>query len=208
MINTNKIIDISMDLNEKTVVWPADTQPKLMAIARQPEAECNFTWLDFSAHAGTHIDAPYYLFSDKWTADKIPFDRLIGNCQVLDLTGINDMIEVSAFDKLKITEKIILLKTKNSFDKMLKYNPYHVALSEAAAAFLVSSGVKTIGYDYQSFEREGKNEIHKIFMENNVVCVDNLRLKEAKEGRYYFICLPVKITGIDAAPARALLLKK
>lgn len=203
-----KIIDISMELNEKTIVWVDDDQPKLIPVARIPKAPINFTWLDFGSHAGTHIDAPYYLFNDKWKSDEVPFDVLIGNAQVLDLTDVEDYIEVEDLKKHKITEKRILLKTRNSFDKMEKYNPNHIALSIDAAKYLKDLGIELIGYDYQSFERDGKVDIHRIFMEKNIIALDNLRLKETEEKTYKFICLPIKVTGIDAAPSRAILIEE
>ena len=202
-----KIIDISMDLNEKTIVWVDDKQPKLIPIARKPTAPINFTWLDFGAHAGTHIDAPFYLFNDKWKSDEIPLEILNGDCQVLDLTNVTDLIEVKDLISKKITSTRILLKTRNSFDPLTQYNPKHIALSDKAAQYLASAGIKLIGFDYQSFERQGATDIHRIFMEKDIVCLDNLRLKETSEKKYYLICLPLKVVGIDAAPCRAVLME-
>lgn len=207
MIDTKKILDISMDLNEKTVVWTGDPQPKLTPILRQPKDQCNFTWLDFGAHAGTHVDAPFYLFRDKWTSDKIPFDRLIGPCQVIDLTHVADMITDADLKGVQITRPIVLIKTKNSYDQMKTYHADHVAMTPAAATYLMDQGVFTIGYDYQSFERDGKNELHGLLMARDVISIDNLRLAEAESGEYEFVCLPIKVTGIDAGPARAILIR-
>jgi arylformamidase len=201
-----RVIDISMALNERTVVWTADPQPKLIPVCRQPEADCNFTWLDFGAHAGTHIDAPYYLYKEKWTCDQIPLNRLIGPCQVLDLTDVDDMITVDDLEKRQIARQIIMIKTRNSFDPMQSYNPNHIAMEVAAAEYLVEQGVTTLGYDYQSFERGGKNAVHDVFLSRSITLVDNLRLEEAEAKEYYFLCLPVKVTGIDGAPARAILI--
>jgi len=203
-----KIIDISMDLNEKTVVWTQDEPPKLIPIARIPEAPMNFTWLNFGAHAGTHIDAPYYLFNEKWKSDEVPFEVLMGDCQVIDLTDVEDIISEEDLKKHDIVSERILLKTKNSFDLMKKYNPNHVSLSENGATYLRDLGIKLIGYDYQSFERSGSNDIHRIFMEQNIIALDNLRLKETEAKHYKLICLPIKVTGIDAAPARAILIEE
>jgi len=202
------IIDISMDLNENTVVWVDDPQPKLIPIARTPKDPVNFTWLDFGSHAGTHVDAPYYLFDEKWKSDEIPLDILMGECQVIDVTDVDDYIEVEDLKKHDITSTRILLKTKNSFDPMKAYNPLHVALSEAAALYLRDLGIVLIGFDYQSFERDGANVIHRIYMEKDVISIDNLRLADAPAGTYTLICLPIKVTGIDGAPARAILMDK
>lgn len=203
-----KIVDISMELNEKTIVWIDDDQPKLIPVARKPEAPINFTWLDFGSHAGTHIDAPFYLFNEKWKSDEVPFDVLMGDCQVIDLTDVDDYITVEDLKKHNIKSTRIMLKTKNSYDPMEKYNPNHVALNEDAAKYLRDLGIKLIGYDYQSFERNGEVNIHRIFMEQNIICLDNLRLKDTEEKGYDLICLPVKVTGIDAAPSRAILIEK
>jgi arylformamidase len=203
-----KIIDISMELNEKTIVWIQDEQPKLIPIARIPKAPINFTWLDFGAHAGTHVDAPFYLFNEKWKSDEIPFDVLICDCQVIDLTDVDNYITAEDLKKHKIISSRILLKTKNSLDSMEKYNPKHIALSEDGANYLRNLGIKLIGYDYQSFERDGGVNIHRIFMEKDIIALDNLRLKDTEEKEYKLICLPIKVTGIDAAPSRAILIEE
>lgn len=207
-MNFKSVIDISMDLNEKTVVWTADAQPKLIPKARKPKAPVNFTWLDFGSHAGTHVDAPYYMYSDKWTIDQIPFDRLLGPCQVLDLTSVDNMIDVPDLKKQSITKDKVLLKTKNSFDPMDKYNPNHIAMTPASAKYLVEKGVTTLGFDYQSFERQGAIAIHDIFLSRSITVIDNLKLGHVAPGEYTLICLPVKIIGIDAAPTRAILIKE
>lgn len=194
-----------MDLNEKTVVWTEDSPPQLKPVCRQPKDDCNFTWLDFGAHAGTHVDAPYYLFREKWTVDQIPFDRLVGRCQVIDVTAVDDIITADDLRKHDITQKKILLKTKNSFDAMKKYNPRHVAMSEDAAEYIIARGVTTVGYDYQSFERAGKNVLHRIFLSKDITLIDNLRLGHVEAKEYLLVCLPIKVTGIDGAPARAIL---
>lgn len=205
MIDTKNIIDISMDLNERTVVWVQDPQPQLKPIARQPKDPCNFTWLDFGAHAGTHVDAPYYLYKDKWTVDQIPLARLVGHCKVLDLTHVDDLITPQHLMDHAIDCDKVLLRTRNSFDPMEKYNPHHVALSPEGGQYLIDKGVTTLGFDYQSFERDGANILHDMFLSKSLTLIDNLRLKDAKEGEYELICLPVKLTGIDGAPARAIL---
>lgn len=205
-IDTRKIIDISMELNEKTVVWTEDSQPQLKPVARIPEAPVNFTWLDFGSHAGTHVDAPYYLYNEKWTADQIPLDRLIGTTQVLDMTHVDDMITKEDLMKKEIKSEKVLIKTQCSYDPMEAYNPNHVALNVESAEYLIEQGVTTVGYDYQSFEREGKNELHTVFLSKSITLLDNLRLKDTEEKLYYMIALPLKVTGIDAAPTRAILI--
>lgn len=203
-----KFYDISMELNERTVVWKDDAPPQLVPVCRTPAQPCNFTWLNFSAHAGTHVDAPYYLFADRWTADQIPLERLIGRCQVLDLTAVRGTISAADLAAQHVNAQKLLLKTANSLDALQSYNPQHVDLDRSAGEWLIAQGVTTLGFDYQSFERNGSSELHRLFLEKNITLVDNLRLGHVPAGNYELLCLPVKVTGIDAAPARAILMEE
>jgi arylformamidase len=117
------------------------------------------------------------------------------------------MITEEDLKQQDIRQKMILLKTKNSYDPMEAYNPQHVAMTPGSAQYLVDRGITTLGYDYQSFEREGKNDVHRVFLSRSVTLIDNLRLKDAEAKEYQLICLPVKVTGIDGAPARAVLVE-
>ena len=206
-MNIGRVIDISLELNEKTVVWRDDPQPKLTPLLRTPKDPVNFTWLDFGAHAGTHIDAPFFLYSDLWTADQVPLERLMGPCQVLDLSDVDGTIEVQHLKRHVITRTRLLLKTKNSGDPMRVYNPLHVDMSVSAAEYLVAHGITTLGFDYLSFEREGRNDVHAVFLSKSIIVIDNVRLAGVVGGEYTLLCLPVKITGTDGAPCRALLVE-
>lgn len=200
-----KFIDISMELNQKTVVWREDEPPKLINMASIEKEGCNFSWLSFSSHAGTHVDAPYYLFADKWSSEEIPLQRFIGECEVVDLSDLSCDVIAAHHLPAKFKSERVLLKTKNSLDPMEKYNPLHVCLSLEAAEHIIKQGVLTLGYDYQSFEREGKNKLHALFLKNSITLLDNLRLAAVCSGIYWLIALPLKVTGIDAAPLRAVL---
>src|SRR5687768_11460501 len=120
-MNPADAIDISMELDSDTVVWIEDPQPELKPILRQPRDAVNFTWLNFSCHAGTHVDAPYFAYQDKWTCDQIPIERLMGPCQVVDFTGVKDTIRVADLEQQDITSERVLLRTQNSFDPLKEY---------------------------------------------------------------------------------------
>ena len=46
---------------------------------------------------------------------------------------------------------------------------------------------------------------HQVLLENEVIVVEGLDLSEVSQGRYTLYCLPIKIGGVDGAPARAIL---
>jgi len=43
-------------------------------------------------------------------------------------------------------------------------------------------------------------------MSHDIIIVEGLRLKHVEAGNYYLVIAPLKMTGIDAAPARAFLI--
>jgi len=104
----------------------------------------------------------------------------------------------------------VLFKTKNSElwkDQRESFTTDYVALSGDAAEFLVSHGVDLVGIDYLSIAPY--NDIfpaHQILLRNQVVILEGINLSGINPGIYELICLPVKISGADGAPARAVLI--
>ncbi len=70
-------------------------------------------------------------------------------------------------------------------------------------------GVKAVGTDYLGIERDQPgHETHRALLSHRVAIIEGLRLADVDAGkRYYLLCLPLKIVGFEAAPARAVLLK-
>jgi arylformamidase len=80
-------------------------------------------------------------------------------------------------------------------------------LAPDGAEYLVSQGVQLVGIDYLSIEQfhSGHHRTHKTLLGAGVVIVEGLALIEPQPGTYDLICLPLKLIGIDGAPARAIL---
>jgi len=76
-----------------------------------------------------------------------------------------------------------------------------------AAMYLSENDIKLIGFDYLSLEKFGDSEhpVHRYLLGNQVIIVEGLNLSEVEEGEYEICCLPMKLTGLDAAPARVIL---
>ena len=72
---------------------------------------------------------------------------------------------------------------------------------------MIELGVRGVGTDALGIERgqEG-HPTHRLLFRNNVVIVEGLRLKDVAAGSYFMVIAPLKLTGIDAAPARAFLI--
>jgi arylformamidase len=163
------------------------------------------------SHAGTHIDAPSHYVKRGKTIDKIHLDRFVGECRVLDLSKVNEKITEKNLKKFKIKKgERILLKTKNSRKSpKASFNANFVYLDRSGASYLVGAEIRSVGIDYLGIEHnQPGHETHKFLLKKDIPIIEGLRLKKVKSGRYQLLCLPLSYKNLEAAPARAILLRK
>ena len=164
------------------------------------------TRLELDVHTGTHVDAPLHMVVDGETIETLPLDKLVGPCKVFDLTAVEDRITVKDIEGLDIQkDDFLLFKTKNSFDE--EFNFDFVFVAEDAAAYLAEIGVSGVGVDALGIERSQEGHpTHKTLFTNGVIIIEGLRLKDIAEGEYIMCAAPLKLSGVDASPARIVLM--
>ncbi|KMJ59246.1 cyclase [Bacillus sp. LL01] len=164
------------------------------------------TRLELDVHTGTHVDAPLHMVVDGETIETLPLDKLVGPCKVFDLTSVEDRITVKDIEGLNIEkDDFLLFKTKNSFDE--EFNFDFVFVAEDAAAYLAEIGVSGVGVDALGIERSQEGHpTHKTLFAGNVIIIEGLRLKDIAEGEYIMCAAPLKLSGVDASPARIVLM--
>jgi arylformamidase len=199
--------DISIPLKTGMIEYPGD---RPMNTTREQDLEkgdaYTLTSLSLSAHSGTHIDAPCHYIRGASTIDVMPLSAVNGRARVV---AINDTESITGAEleghNLEKGE-IILFKTRNSL--LLRSPVFHedyVYLSTEGARYLVASGIKSVGIDYVSIGGFQKNETesHQILLGASIWIIENLDLSPLEPGYYDLICLPLKLVGCEAAPARA-----
>ena len=69
------------------------------------------------------------------------------------------------------------------------------------------AGLKLVGFDYLSIDRFGSADFpaHHALLEAGVVVVEGLDLSGVEPGEYDMACLPLRVGGGDASPARVIL---
>ncbi|MCK4265399.1 cyclase family protein [Candidatus Babeliales bacterium] len=201
-----KIIDISWPITEGMTAYKDHKVVKIEATKDFERDGVREHKVTLGTHTGTHIDSPAHFLRDGITVDQIPFDRLVGECRVLDLTHIDEKIGAEDLEKFDIQkDEIILLKTKNSFlgpEDAFKYD--FIYLDHTGAEFLAAKGIKSIGVDYLGIERNQKgHESHLAFFKKQIPIIEGLRLGALQEERYFLSCLPINLLSLEAAPVRA-----
>ncbi len=206
------IYDISVPLHSGGVVYPGN--PSISITAQQAISQgagANVSRLDLGSHSGTHVDAPKHFFDDGAGADTLPLDVLMGPARLIAMDDAVKSVgeaELRAHD-LRGVERL-LIRTRNSAwlsSGSSEFHPDYTYVAPDGAAYLVSIGVKLVGVDYLSVEQfhSGHHRTHRTLLGAGVVIVEGLVLSEPPPGDYELRCLPLRLTGLDGAPARAVL---
>jgi arylformamidase len=84
----------------------------------------------------------------------------------------------------------------------------YVALSPAAARWVVERGIELVGIDYLSIAPydDPDDVVHRTLLGAGVLVVEGLDLRRVPPGAYTMICLPLRLLAGDGAPARVLLI--
>lgn len=204
-----KILDISLPLNEKTIIYPGNTNLEIGSF-KSPSG--NFlSEIIIGSHTGTHIDAPSHAIEGASTLDQITLETFIGPCRVLDLSDTKECIKVEDLEDKNIKEgERILFKTSNSVRGFDNFYDDYIYLSSEAASYLANLNVKLVGTDFLSIKQRGSkdNRPHTELLSQNIPIIEGLNLKEVTEGEYKLVALPLNFTGIDGSPVRAVLLQE
>lgn len=200
------IFDISLPLNEKTIIYPGNTSLKIGSF-KSPSG--NFlSEITMGSHTGTHIDAPSHAIEGASTLDQITLETFIGPCRVLDLSGVKECIEVEDLKDKDIKEgERILFRTSNSLRGFGDFYDDYIYLSSEAASYIADLNVKLVGTDFLSIKQRGSkdNRPHTELLSQNIPIIEGLNLNEVTEGEYKLVALPLAFTGIDGSPVRAIL---
>ena len=206
------IYDISLSISESLIVWPGDPPVRITQPRHLDRGDpATVSRLDMSAHIGTHVDAPAHFIPGGSGVDGLDLNVLVGPALVVEAMEA-DALSADILQGLPIppgTERV-LFHTRNS-DRWARdereFSEDFVAITEDGARWLVAHGVRLVGVDYLSvgsFDEGGGT--HRILLNAGIIPVESLNLHGIAPGTYQFVCLPLKIVGIDGAPARAILI--
>lgn len=199
-----KIIDITRPLGNTTPAYPGDTPSQF---SQRDAGLYLVSELRMSSHAGTHIDAPVHYLKTGDTIDTIPLDHLIGPCRVIDVTEAGNAITAAALKGKLGTAKRILLKT--AFSQETAFREDYPSITRDAAHLLAETGIVCVGIDSFSIEASVcDGSVHRTLLGAGCLIVELLDLSGVTDGEYEMIALPLRLSGLDGAPARVVLVKE
>lgn len=208
-----RIFDISVPVRSGGLAYPGN--PEILISEHQAitdGAGANVSLVSFGSHTGTHVDAAKHFFDDGQTVDQIPLDRLIGPAILIAVDQTLMSVGAGDLERCNLQgHKRVLIRTRNSGFLLEKdFHRDYTFLAPDGAEYLVELGVELVGIDYLSIEQfhSGHHRTHRTLLEKDVVIVEGLHLWGPAPGEYDFYCLPLRLEGLDGAPARAILIER
>jgi arylformamidase len=200
------IQDISLPVGPGTAVYPGDPAVKMRRFAAVTEDGFNASELSLSTHAGTHIDAPLHLFDDAPDAASTALGTLMGPARVVSCAG-SVHIDVAALEAERSGLDARLLLRTGAGSELRAGGAGWGELTTDAAHWLVDRHVCLVGIESLSVDAPGADDlpVHRILLDAGVVIIEGLDLSGVQAGIHELICLPLRLLGGDAAPARAVL---
>ena len=179
------IIDISRGLME-TPPYPGEQPPRL-TVERDIKkgAAYHLQRLEMSLHVGTHIDAPLHFIADGADIASVDLPLFMGACLV---------IPAEALEQLEAAPPRLLLRGVPN-------------LSPRRIEHLLTLGIRLLGVETASVGAAGDEAgPHVALLSTGMALLENLDLGDAPDGPCELVALPLRITGGEASPCRAVLL--
>jgi arylformamidase len=206
-----KIYDISWPISQATTEYKNKGTIQLATVKGFDVDGVRDSIITLGTHTGTHVDAPSHFLRDGKSIDMISLDRVMGRAKVIDLMTVHESISGDDLARYEINEgDIILLRTANSaLGVNDPFTSHFIYLDASGARYLAEKRIKAVAIDYLGIERgDPEHTTHTTLMKADVVIIEGVRLSHVPAGDYFMICLPLAIIGLEAAPARAILMSE
>ncbi len=190
------IYDISRDVLS-TKPYEGDPAPSVNVLNSIGNGDAyNMSQVTMCTHQATHIDAPKHFDEDGKTIGKIKLSDFYGKCTVVTIDGVltgEDMEELLPYCR----KRLILHGNGNAY------------LSSSAAQVIAESGIVLVGTDADSIAPPfDQMRTHLELARASISVLENLYLEGIEDGVYTLCAFPLKLSELEAAPCRAVLLSE
>lgn len=210
-----QIFDVSRALANDLAPWPGDTPFHFELKWKMAEgATVNVGAVQMGVHNGTHADAPFHFAQGAETIEQMPLETYLGDAVVVDLTRLFEtdrtrkiaIVDLEPFSDALERAPRLLLKTGVWKDSSVFPESIPVIAADVPE-WLRARKVKLIGLDLPSVDPiEAKTLVnHHALAAAGIAIVESLDLSAVEAGTYHFSALPLRISGGDAGPVRAIL---
>ena len=214
-MRVHRVIDLSVPVDAGTVVYPGDPTPGFEVHSTIERDGFNLLAIHLGSQSGTHVDAPYHFEEDGLRIDEVPVDRFVGTGVVVDATGLAPRGEITWEHVAPVEHRlgagvVVLLRTGWSRHYGTPAYFEHPFLSADACRRMLDLGVRTFCIDAINIDETPDDEhpgvgfpCHHLISRLDGVIGENFRLEEIPTGDFLVACTPIRLTGADGGPVRA-----
>lgn len=199
--------DISIPLHASIAVWPGDTPVCVEQVARLAEGDSvNLGMITSSLHAGSHADAPFHFVETGNAIDAVPLEVYVGPVLVWDVTGL-EIIAIDDIQKAPLEQASRLLLRTGGWSDHTRFPDSVPVIAADVPHYLASKGIRLLGVDVPSVDAVESKDLpnHHALAKFGIHILESLDLSGVEPGIYQLSALPIRVTGADAAPVRAVL---
>ena len=181
-----EIFDISRALSDETAPWPGDTAFHFELKWKMADgATVNVGAITMGVHNGTHADATLHFDEGGDPIEHMPLEAVAASLEQAPR---------------------LLLKTGIWKDSSI-FPDWIPVIAPDVPAWLRERRVRLLGLDLPSVDPIEAKKLanHHALAAAGIAILESLNLNEVEAGVYHFSALPLKITGGDAGPVRAIL---
>ena len=201
------LIDISPPLDAAVAVWPRDSplsRELLLDLARGDSV--TLSTLRATVHLGAHADAPSHYSVDGPDIASRSLELYLGPCQVLRVSvGRGELVTPDMLRGAPEAPRVLL--ATGTYPDPQRFSEDFAALSPELVDHFHAAGVRLVGIDTPSVDPFASKNLqsHRRFLAHDMAILEGLVLEGVPEGMYELIALPLRLTGFDASPVRAVL---
>jgi arylformamidase len=202
------LIDISPSLRVGMGVFPGDAAFAVsQTFALGPDCPVNVASFAMSTHCGAHVDAPLHYDREGASIDMLDLGDFIGPARVVDARGNGPLCSFEEIaSALEGAPPRLLFRLMDRGDQLAWPTGFRTLAPETVER-LALRGTRLIGVDVPSVDPEMSKDLpsHMVCRRHDIRIVENLVMAHVTPGDYELIALPLKLSGLDAAPVRAVL---
>jgi arylformamidase len=170
----------------------------------------NVSAITLSPHVGAHADAPLHYAAEGVAIGGVDLEPFLGPCRVVHAIDCGPLITqahlAEAMNRAPVPTRLIVRTARRA---ATRWSDDFAAFDPTTIAWLAGLGVRLVGIDTPSVDPADSKTLlsHQQLLAHDMRVLENLVLDEVDAGDYELIALPLRLTGADASPVRAVLRK-
>lgn len=205
-----KFVDLSREVISGMPVYPGDPEVAISSALTVAANGVAVAHIDMGSHTGTHLDAPSHTVAGGRTVDQIPLHLLWARAQVIRARAAVAALSELRVDDFEIPAKLpLIVCVETGWDNHFGSSDVaeHPYVSIELAELLWERGARVLCVDALSPDPSAQPEpglpVHEFWLGRDGVIVENLtglgRIPDVVE----LSLLPLRLTGVDGSPVRA-----